>query len=64
MSGKPLLERRMAFLSASAERRMQRQLAAIRADNRRRRPCPHCGLAVLPETMARHWELAHGEDGE
>jgi hypothetical protein len=46
-----------------AAQRMERQLAVIARENKRRRPCPHCRLAVLPETMARHIAIVHG-DGE
>ncbi|KTT72640.1 hypothetical protein NS334_08590 [Sphingomonas endophytica] len=41
----------------------RRALTAIRADNGRRVPCPHCQLMCLPETLARHVSFCR-DDGE
>jgi hypothetical protein len=57
-------ERALNGLSPATERRMSRALAAVRAENRRRVPCPQCKLAVLPETMARHIAIVHADDAE
>lgn len=40
---------------------MQALLADVRAENRRRVPCPRCGLALLPEAQASHDALHHNE---
>jgi len=37
------------------------RLAKVAAANRLRRPCPHCGLAISPEGMARHVALCADE---
>ena len=38
------------------------KLKGVAAENARRQPCGICGLAVLPENMARHHERFHAED--
>lgn len=48
--------------SSAAAHRMERQLAVIARENGRRRPCPFCDLAILPETMRRHIAIVHGDD--
>lgn len=43
----------------AAAQRAQRAAATMARDNARRVPCADCGLAVLPENLARHRELVH-----
>lgn len=57
-------ERVLNGLSPATERRMSQALAAVRAENHRRVPCPQCKLAVLPENMPRHIAIVHDEDDE
>lgn len=46
----------------AAFQRAQSAAAALARENARRLPCPDCGLAVLPESLARHRDIVHGED--
>ena len=45
----------------AAFQRAQRSATAMAKENARRVPCPDCSLAVLPENLARHREIAHEE---
>lgn len=46
----------------AAFQRAQSAAAAMAKENARRVPCPDCGLAVLPQGLARHRDLVHAED--